>query len=110
MAPRLIDVVLQFAMHAQKVFLDMIGTIELLEASVALKGFLILVYVLVPCVQIPAIRRVGTVGARIALHYVHSIGSCSCGGCLCLGGLLATAAAAPRGAAAATAAAAVGGR
>lgn len=107
MTPRLVDVILQLAMHAQKVFLDVIGTIELLQAGVALKGFLILVYVLVPCVQIPAIRRVGTVGARIALYYVHPIGSCCCGGCLSLGGFLATA---PRGAAAATAAAAVGGR
>lgn len=56
MASRLVDVVLQLAMHAQKVLLDVIGAIELLEAGIALKGLLVLMDVLVPCIQIPAIR------------------------------------------------------
>lgn len=110
MTTRLIDIVLQLTMHAQKVFLDVIGTIELLEAGVALKGFLILVDILVTCIQIPAICRVGAMGAGVTFHNVHAIRSGSGGCCLCLRRFLATAAG--RAAAAATAAAVggVGGR
>lgn len=50
MTTRLIDVILQLTMHAQKMFLDVIGTIELLEAGVALKGFLILMDILMACI------------------------------------------------------------
>lgn len=88
-------------------FLDVIGTIELLEAGVALKGFLILMDILMACIQIPTICRVGAMGAGISLHNVYTICCCSCSSCLCLRGFLATATAG--GATAAAAAAAVGG-
>lgn len=105
MPSRLINVVLELPVHAQKVLLDVIGAVELLEAGIALEWLLVLVDVLVPGVQIPAVRRIRTVGAGVPLLDVNSVGGC--GSCLGLGLLAATAASA-RGAGAA--AAAVAGR
>ena len=74
MAACFVDIVLHFAMHAQEVFLDMIGAIELLETSVALEGLLVLVDVLVTSVEIATIRRVGTMSASITFDDWHAVG------------------------------------
>lgn len=69
---RLIDVILQFAMHAQEMLLHMIGPIELLEASEALEGLLLFVYVLVTSVKISPIGGVRTVGAGVTLLHLYT--------------------------------------
>lgn len=101
MSPGLVNVVLQLAVHAQEVLLDMIGSVELLEAGIALEGLLVLVDVFMSGVQIPPVRRVWTVRTGVTLLDVHSIRRS--GGCSRLGGLLPTASSAGGAGAAATA-------
>lgn len=69
---RLIDVILQFTMHAQKMLLHMIGPIELLEAGEALEGLLLFMYVLVTSVEISPIGGVGTVCAGVTFLHLYT--------------------------------------
>lgn len=74
-------------MHSQKVFLHMIGTIELFQTDVTVEGFLFFMDILVACKEITAIGGIGAIGAVVPLLAGRRdcIG-CIIASCLCFGG------------------------
>lgn len=59
-------------MHAEEVLLNVVGTVELLPADVAVEWFFVLVDVLVAREQVASVGSVWTVAAAVALLRVGS--------------------------------------
>lgn len=71
-APDQANVVGVVLVDAQKVLLDVVGSVEQLEADVAVERLVVLVDVLVPVVEVPAVGGVRAAGAHVPLVYGRS--------------------------------------
>lgn len=68
-APDEADVIGVVLVDAQKVLLDVVGSVEQLEANIAVERLVVLVDVLVPVVQVPPVGGVRAAGAHVPLVY-----------------------------------------
>lgn len=66
-APDQANVVGVVLVDAQKVLLDVVGSVKQLEADIAVERLVVLVDVLVPVVQVPPVSGVWAAGAHVPL-------------------------------------------